>query len=51
MGERLFLALDEAALTAAKSGLDDGAVTPHNAGPWVKDIIDLQWEVKKVITL
>lgn len=35
------LALDEAALTAAKSGLDDGAVTPHNAGPWVKDIIDL----------
>lgn len=35
------LVLDEAALKAAKSDLDDGAVTPHNAGPWVKDIIEL----------
>lgn len=35
------LALDEKALTAARSDLDDGAVTPHNAGPWVKDIIRL----------
>ncbi|MBK6866577.1 MAG: ferritin-like domain-containing protein [Burkholderiales bacterium] len=35
------LRLDEAALKAAKSSLDDGAVTPHNNGPWVKDIIDL----------
>jgi bacterioferritin len=30
-----------AALKAAKSSLGDGAVTPHNAGPWVKDIIGL----------
>ena len=35
------LRLDEAALKAAKSSLDDGAVTPHNDGPWVKDIIKL----------
>ncbi len=35
------LRLDEAALRAAKSSLDDGALTPHNDGPWVKDIIKL----------
>ena len=35
------LALDEAALKKAKSSLDDGAVTPHIDGPWVKDIIKL----------
>ena len=35
------LALDEAALKKAKSSLDDGAVTPHNNGPWVQDIIKL----------
>lgn len=35
------LQLDQAALDAAKSHLDDGAVTPHNSGPWVKDIIQL----------
>ena len=35
------LKLDEAAIQAAKSSLDDGAVTPHNNGPWVQDIIKL----------
>ncbi|QTD45554.1 ferritin-like domain-containing protein [Ottowia testudinis] len=35
------LKLNEAALKAAKSSLDDGAVTPHNNGPWVEDIIKL----------
>ena len=35
------LALNEAGLKAARSSLDDGAVTPHNNGPWVKDIIQL----------
>jgi len=30
--------LDEAAITRAKSDLDDGSVTP-SAGPWVKQII------------
>ena len=35
------LALNEAALKKAKTSLDDGAVTPHNDGPWVKDIIKL----------
>ncbi|HOB68115.1 ferritin-like domain-containing protein [Ottowia sp.] len=35
------LVLNEEALKKAKSSLDDGAVTPHNDGPWVKDIIDL----------
>ena len=35
------LKLNEAAIKAAKSSLDDGAVTPHNNGPWVKDIIAL----------
>ena len=35
------LALNEAALKKAKSSLDDGAVTPHIDGPWVKDIIKL----------
>lgn len=35
------MVLDEAALNAAKADLDAGAVTPHNAGPWVKDIIQL----------
>lgn len=33
------LVLNEAGLKAARSSLDDGAVTPHNNGPWVKDII------------
>ncbi|MFD1709994.1 bacterioferritin [Ottowia flava] len=33
--------LNEAGLKAARSSLDDGAVTPHNNGPWVKDIIQL----------
>lgn len=35
------LTLNEAGLNAARSSLDDGAVTPHNNGPWVKDIIKL----------
>lgn len=35
------LKLDEAAIQAAKSSLDDGAVTPHIKGPWVQDIIKL----------
>ncbi len=35
------LTLDKAALKAARSSLDDGAVTPHNNGPWVQDIIQL----------
>ncbi len=35
------LALNEEALKKAKTSLDDGAVTPHNDGPWVKDIIKL----------
>ena len=35
------LVLNEAGLKAARSSLDDGAVTPHNNGPWVKDIIQL----------
>ncbi|TXK22010.1 ferritin-like domain-containing protein [Ottowia sp. GY511] len=35
------LMLNEAGLKAARSSLDDGAVTPHNNGPWVKDIIQL----------
>ncbi len=35
------LVLNEEALNKAKSSLDDGAVTPHNDGPWVKDIIQL----------
>ena len=35
------LVLNEAGLKAARVGLDDGAVTPHNNGPWVKDIIQL----------
>ena len=35
------LALDEAAIQSAKTSLDDGAVTPHTNGPWVKDIIAL----------
>ncbi len=35
------LVLDEKALKAAKSDLDEGAVTPHNAGPWVQDILGL----------
>ncbi|RZI85896.1 MAG: ferritin-like domain-containing protein [Rubrivivax sp.] len=34
------LVLNEAAINAAKSGLDQGAVTPHDA-PWRKDIIKL----------
>ncbi|HRQ02367.1 MAG TPA: ferritin-like domain-containing protein [Ottowia sp.] len=33
--------LDKKALKAARSSLDDGAVTPHNNGPWVQDIIQL----------
>jgi bacterioferritin len=37
-GERL--ALNEAAIDAARSNLDLGAVTPHS-GPWRKDIIQL----------
>jgi len=37
--DRLVLNMD--ALNAAKSKLDDGAVTPHNNGPWVQDIIAL----------
>ena len=39
--EKERLVLNQAALEAAKSSLDDGAVTPHNNGPWVKDIIAL----------
>ena len=35
------LKLDEAAIQAAKSSLDDGAVTPHIKGSWVQDIIKL----------
>jgi len=35
------LALNEEALKKAKTSLDDGAVTPHNDGPWVQDIIKL----------
>ena len=35
------LALNEEALKKAKTHLDDGAVTPHNDGPWVQDIIKL----------
>lgn len=35
------LVLNQAAIQAAKSSLDDGAVTPHNNGPWVQDIIAL----------
>jgi bacterioferritin len=34
------LVLDEAAINAAKSGLDQGAVTPH-AGHWSADIVKL----------
>ena len=34
------LKLDESAINAAKSGLDEGAVTPHDA-PWREDIIKL----------
>jgi bacterioferritin len=34
------MALDQAALDAAKHSLDQGAVTPHY-GPWRKDIIQL----------
>ena len=34
------LVLDESAINAAKSGLDKGAVTPHDA-PWREDIIKL----------
>jgi bacterioferritin len=34
------LVLDESAINAAKSGLDEGAVTPHDA-PWREDIIKL----------
>ena len=35
------LTLDKAALKAAKSSLDDGAMTPHTSGPWVQDVIRL----------
>jgi len=35
------LALNEEALKQARSSLDDGAVTPHMNGPWVKDVIQL----------
>lgn len=35
------LKLNEAAIQAAKTSLDDGAVTPHTSGPWVQDVIDL----------
>ncbi|HSW05676.1 ferritin-like domain-containing protein [Aquabacterium sp.] len=34
------MALDEAAIEAARHSLDDGAVTPHSA-PWRKDILKL----------
>ena len=33
--------LNEVAIRAAKASLDDGAVTPHNNGPWAKDILAL----------
>ena len=35
------LMLNEVAIRAAKASLDDGAVTPHNNGPWAKDILAL----------
>jgi bacterioferritin len=40
VAERKPLALDEAALDAARHSLDDGAVTP-NYGPWRADIVKL----------
>jgi len=38
--EKTGMALDEAAIDAARRSLDDGAVTP-NSGPWRQDIVKL----------